>query len=42
VLITFVALEIMRRSARRQRMEVAGMETVDSGTHEIIEAAAAD
>jgi len=42
VLIIFVALEIMRRSARRQRMEVAGMETVDSGTHEITEAAAAD
>ncbi len=42
VLIAFVALEIIRRSARHQRIEAAGAETAGSGTHEIVEAAAAD
>lgn len=42
VLIAFVALEIVRRSARRQRAQEMGLEAVDSSVHEVAEAAAAD
>jgi NADH-quinone oxidoreductase subunit H len=38
VLIAFVALEIMRRTARRRREQILGAGTVESGTKEVAEA----
>ena len=39
VLIAFVALEVLRRNARRQRQIEMDSETVESGTQEVAEAA---